>query len=178
MKTREDAIQKIGETLLIIQKVERFLAAILVTMAGDAERQLQRLLLKDKQTLGRLIQYLNKVASVPPDAQAALRRFLDYRNTFVHNLMMQSWFDLDSKSGRKKVDRFTRALLGDARIVLMFALATLQKIRSQSTLNREQGDYIDRITSRIIDTAYPDFGGLTETEYVDKVLAEARACFP
>lgn len=178
MKTRKDAVQQIGEVFLIVQKVERVLAAMLMFMSGDVEKQLQKLLLKDKQTLGRLMQHLNRIASVPSDAQEVLQRFLDSRNTFVHNLIMQSWFDIDSEAGRKEVNRFNRVLLDDARTILHFSVATVSKASYQPTLTKEQGQYIDRVTSRLIDTASLNFGGVTEDEYITKVLVDAKTRFP
>jgi len=49
----------IGDTLLVLQKFERLLAAVLMTMttAADANTKLRKALLRDKETLGRLMSH-------------------------------------------------------------------------------------------------------------------------
>ena len=77
----------VGETMLVLQKVERFLAAVLMHMATPAEvdGKLAKALLRDKETLGRLLDHFGQRTELPPDFALVFESLLRDRNVFVHN---------------------------------------------------------------------------------------------
>ena len=99
MTHRAAALVAVGETMLVLQKVERFLAIVLMNMAtpAEADGKLAKALLRDKETMGRLLEHFSARTELPEDFARVLESLLRDRNVFVHNLFMQPWFDLNTQ---------------------------------------------------------------------------------
>jgi hypothetical protein len=67
MSDRDATVLMIGETLLVLQKFGRFLAAVLMTTVtpADVDAKLRMALLRDKETLGRLMSYFAVRTELP-----------------------------------------------------------------------------------------------------------------
>jgi len=168
----------IGETLLVLQRFERFLVAVLMMMSTPehADRQLRSALLRDKATLGGLIAFFAERVELPEHFASTFDGLLKRRNILVHSLFMETWFDLSSAQGQGRLDSFLAEIRSAAKLAVHVMLSAI----SACTLRSEElevRNYVDRITSRIRQTAEPDFGGLTEDQYTAKVLKNARDQF-
>ena len=106
---RDDTINAdIGRTLLDVQRIERILAGCLMCATGtsSADAQLKKLLERDRETLGRLLNEFRKLVSLPRDFEEALSDLLESRNVFIHRLMIEDWVDLTTPKGRKVLRQF------------------------------------------------------------------------
>lgn len=179
MNDREDVVLMIGETLLIVQKVERFLAMALLAMVSTAnpDENLQKALRRDKETLGRLIRCFSERTELPEHSSDAFDQLLKDQNVFVHDLFMQSWFDLSSSDGCAKAHAFLRGIRASAKVVIKVLMGALKPQDADAARNEQDQRYIDHIVHRVSATALPDFGGLTEDEYIKKIDADVRNNF-
>ncbi|WP_116807337.1 hypothetical protein [Steroidobacter cummioxidans] len=173
-RTRESTVLMIGETLLILQKFEHYLSAVLLSIVtpSEADQRLQKALLRDKETLGRLLRHFAERVDLPEHFDQTLDDLLERRNVFVHNLVMAPWFDLKSERGCVTLDEYMREIRSAAKIALHVMIAVSVK-RPAVGLSDEVQERIDRILSRIRNTAEPYFGELTEAQYVEKVVTNA-----
>lgn len=89
---RDATVQAIGETLLILQRFEKILVAVLLTSVAPTEvdLELQKILLRDKETLGRLLEYFSQRHELPSNFAESFDSPLQRRNIFIHNLIMES----------------------------------------------------------------------------------------
>ena len=179
MTDRASTLEMIGETMLILQKVERFLAAVLMHMAtpGEVDGKLAMALLRDKETLGRLLAHFGERAHLPADFGTAFDSLLRDRNVFVHNLFMQSWFDLDTPGGRATLEEFMRGLRSGARVATKVMMASLTSNELEVARSDRAQSYIESIFRRIDATAHPDVRSCVSDEYVESVREDAQANF-
>lgn len=179
MSTREQAVAAIGETLIVLQKVERFLAAVLMHMADPAEagRRLEKALLRDKETLGRLLAHFGDRVELPPNFAEEFDELLRDRNTFIHDLFMESWFDLNIPNGRAKLDDFLRRIRNRAGIATRVMMASLTDEQTHARRSPASQAYIERIFRRIEATAHPDVQARVNEEYISKVREDAQSSF-
>jgi hypothetical protein len=179
MSGRSKTVLLIGETLLVLQKLERFLAAILMNMATPSEPdgKLSKALLQDKETLGRLIKHFSERNELPQNFATTFEQLLKDRNVFVHALFMQPWFDLNTDDGLARVNEFMRNIRAASKIAIQVMMGSLTPQDTDAERSEETQRYIDNILKRMNDTALPDFGGLSPDEYVAKVQSNAKAAF-
>jgi hypothetical protein len=143
---------------------------------GDIDAKLESVLLQDKATLGKLLRLFAAKVELPPGFQHAFEQTLEQRNVFVHKLFMQPWFDLSSAEGRERVRGFMR----EHRMHLKTVLHVLLGVTSRQGAARGGPAVrarVDAILQRINQTVRPDFGGLSEEEFVDRVLFRAATSF-
>lgn len=179
MSSREQVVLMIGETLLILQKVERFLAMALMNMLSttSSDESLQKALHRDKETLGRLIKHFADRTELPEHFSEAFEKLLKDRNVFAHDLFMQEWFDLSSQSGRTTVDEFLRGIRTSAKIVIKVIMGALTPQDTDAARPERDQKYIDQILHRVNATALPDFGGFSEDGYIQKIDVEVRESY-
>jgi hypothetical protein len=180
MKERErpgEVMVLVGESLIIVQKIERLLAACLMYSASTnpPDERLRALLARDRETMGMLLSHLRRRIEVPDDFERTLDALLRKRNLFVHNLVFCEWFDLSTAEGCDQVEAFLHGLLADCKQCIFVTLGYIIKVKESAGLpDRFDGEYLDRFVSRIVQTARPDFGGRTFEEYVEGVVRTAR----
>jgi hypothetical protein len=176
MSDRDATVLMIGETLLVLQKFERFLAAVLMTMMtpADVDAKLGMALLRDKETLGRLMSYFAVRTELPDRFAETFDVLLERRNVFIHSLFMQPWFNLKTSEGRARLDTYLTGIRGAARTALHIMIGALDGGRPAELRTKESQGYIDKIVLRIRETGEPNFGGLTEEQYTAKVIADAH----
>lgn len=179
MNKRESTVAAIGETMIVLQKVERFLAAVLMHMAApaDAGAKLEKALLRDKETLGRLLAHFAERLDLPANFSAELDALLRDRNIFVHHLFMEPWFDLHTSEGRAKLDDFMRGIQNGARTAAKVMMAVLTAEEKDGGRSPEAQAYIDRVVRRIQETAHPDVQSRVTDEHIEKVREDAQANF-
>lgn len=179
MTTREATLVDLGETLIVLQKVERFLAAVLMHMAAPAEvdGKLEKVLLRDKNTLGQLLTYFGSRVELPSNFETELDALLEDRNIFVHNLFMQSWFDLNTPEGCIKLTEFMRALRSGARTATKVMMASLKPEESDSSRLPEAQAYINRVFARVEETAHPEVRARVNDQYIEGVRQDALSNF-
>jgi hypothetical protein len=179
MNTRETTVAAIGETMIVLQKIERFLAAVLMHMATPAEAgaKLEKALIRDKETLGRLLVHFGERVELPENFAAEFDALLRDRNTFVHNLFMEPWFDLNTPDGLARLDEFMRGLRNGARTATKVMMASLTAKETDAKRAPEAQAYIERVFRRIEETAHPDVQSRVTDQYIDKVREDAQANF-
>ena len=173
---REKTILMVGETMLILQKIEQFLLASLLHMSTgtEADQKFEKVLLRDKETLGRLIDHFSKRFEVPLQFAEAFDDLLERRNLFVHNLAMAPWFDLKSDEGCAVLDDYMREIRVSAKVVLHVLIAAAFD-ETATLASPEVAARKARIVAKLVETAEPDFGGLTEEQYVRRGVVNAEA---
>ena len=107
----QDILTLIGVTLTAVQRAERnigycinfvFQSGPVITLDGlDALEEDAK-----RKTLGQLIQSLRMAITVPETFDQDLRSFLDNRNRFIHRLVHEPEFNMDSSQGRKNLWSF------------------------------------------------------------------------
>ena len=161
----------VGETLIILQKLEALLKAslILASDAAIADQKLRQLLERDKETLGMLLRHMKSRVELPEDFESELECLLCKRNIFIHKMFMEDWFDLKSEAGLRQVKQFTDEILKHAKIAIQIFVGYAQaSIKGKVvSLPAEQGRVFDHIITRIYLTANPDFGDKTPVQYVE-----------
>lgn len=179
MSPRESTILELGETLLILQKVERFLAAVLMHMASPAaiDDKLEKALLRDKETLGQLLKYFGSRVELPPDFATQFEALLRDRNIFVHALFMQPWFDLNTQEGCTRLSEYTKTIRSYARTVTKVMMASLTSTEAGANRSPEVQAYIDRVFARIEKTAHPDVQASVTDQYIEEVRQDALSNF-
>lgn len=172
--SRESAVLMIGETLLLFQKFERLLVAVLLGMVSEneADEYLQKILLRDKQTLGKLLKVFAKRMALPQRFGETLHCLLEQRNLFVHTLLEQPWFDIKTPVGCSNLHVFLSEIRSNMRIalhVLVCSIAMTPSIGESLPTQRRMMEILDRLFA----TAEPDFGDLTKQQYIEKVVKQA-----
>ncbi len=154
MTKYSEATSLIGETLLILQKVEAVIkASLILSFGASADIKFQRLLKEDKQTFGMLLRVMRSIIELPTDFDEDLRQLLHLRNTFVHKLFIEDWFNLRNQQGLNELDIFLKNILNKSgkAIRIFIAFATIKT-------NEDLGENIllfNKIIERIILTATP-----------------------
>lgn len=168
----------IGETLLILQRVEQFVVAALLGMVSpiEADAKLEATLLRDKETLGSLLRRLGERVELPEHFAVTFERLLERRNVFVHKLFMAPWFDLRTEDGLSRVEEFMRGIRADAKVALHVLIAANVASRGRS-ISPEADAGIATILERIEATVEPYFGGLSPEQYIAKVVDNALGQF-
>jgi hypothetical protein len=179
MTDRTATLVSIGETVLVLQKLEHFLAAVLMHMAtpGEADGKLAKALLRDKETLGRLLAHFGDRAELPPEFGSTFESLLRDRNIFVYSLFMQSWFDLDTLEGRGRLEEFMRHLRSRARVATKVMMASLEPRETDVIRSTETQAYIDQVFARINTTAHPDIRARMSDDYIKAVRDDAHENF-
>lgn len=179
MNDRDATVLMIGETLLVLQKFERFLAAVLMaaTTPDEVDSKLRKVLLRDKETLGRLMVYFAARIELPTSFAKTFESLLERRNVFVHGLFMQTWFDLSTPAGRTQIEQFMAETRAAMKVALHVMIAASQPRKESNKDADDERRYIDGIITRINQTAEPYFGGLSEEQFREKVVRNARENF-
>jgi hypothetical protein len=179
MTDRAATLAMVGETMLILQKVERFLAAVLMYMATPAEvnGRLTKALLRDRETLGRLMTYFSERTDLPSDFAVVLEALLRDRNVFVHNLFMQPWFDLNTSEGCARLEEFMRGMRSGAKVATKVMMASLLPHETDAARSPETQSYIDSVFLRIEATAHPQVAARVSDEYIEKVRDDSVTNF-
>jgi hypothetical protein len=179
MSNREKTVLMIGETLLILQKIERFIAMALMNMVSSTnpDEKLAKALHRDRETLGRLISYFAERTELPVHFAEVFETLLKDRNIFVHDLFMQPWFDLSTESGCAEVNEFMRRIRTSAKVVIKVLMGALTPQHTDAIRPERDKKYIDQILHRVNATALPDFGGRSEGEYIESVSADVKVRF-
>ncbi|WP_156924407.1 hypothetical protein [Derxia gummosa] len=176
--TRDFTVLMIGETVLVLQKFEHYLAAVLLSMvtASEADQKLQKVLLRDKETLGRLMKHFAERTELPEHFSDTFDELLEKRNLFVHNLFMAPWFDIKTPDGCSRLQEYMKEIRVAAKVAfhVMIAVSLGRPAVPQS---KEVEQRIAHILDRIQATAEPYFGELTEEQYVAKVVQNAVETF-
>ena len=177
MSDRVATLTMVGETMLVLQRVERFLAAVLmhIATAVEVDGKLAKALLRDRETLGRLLEHFGQHAELPLDFAFVFETLLRDRNTFVHSLFMEPWFDLDTPEGCGRLEEFMRVLRGRAKIVTKVMMASLTPKEADAPRSIETQSYIDSIFLRIENTAHPSVRARVSEQYIDEVRRDATA---
>ena len=166
----------IGETMIMMQKLEALVKLCLLVVHGyqNLDSAVQKALALEKKTLGNLITAIKQKVVIPSENYEVLAKVLAKRNLFIHELFMQPFFDIHNVDGLKLVNDFCHDLLKQSRqaIITLFAFCINSEVRVH--LNGEEAEYFDKIMSRIVETARPDFGGLTLEQYIDKMQDEVN----
>jgi hypothetical protein len=175
MTNRASTLTMLGETMLVLQKVERFLAAVLMHMAtpAEADGKLAKALLRDKETLGRLLNHFGERTDLPSDFALVFESLLRDRNVFVHSLFMQPWFDLNTPEGCTRLEDFMRALRTGAKIATKVMMAALTPKETDAPRSSETQSYIDSVFLRIEETAHPDVRARVSDQYIDRVREDS-----
>jgi len=158
---------RIGNVLIIIQKMEALLKASIIASLGssDADNKLSKILNEDKLTLGMLLQQMKLRVELPDTFSATLIEFLHLRNLFIHKLFLQDWFDLKTSEGLITIEKFLSTLLSKGAIAIRIFVAFGSKSNSQ--LSKENINMFDKLIERIILTANTDFGDKSFEQYTD-----------
>lgn len=172
----------LGEIILMLQKVEALLrASLLLVGAGDkTDSKLAKLLDRDHQTMGMLINGMKEQVELPNDFATTLDHLLRDRNILVHELFLQNWYDLKSESGLKRINSFLEEILNNASLAcrIILAFATMEKKKSiKDSLSEKHCEIYDHIINRIFVTAEPDFGDKTPDEYLEFFSEQVRSEF-
>ena len=177
--SEDETYQSIGEVLLGVQTIERMLAGCLMCSrsASSAESKLRKLLQRDRECLGDLLNEFRKVASLPEDFEETLKDFLESRNVFVHRLLAEDWVDINTAKGRKVLQEFLWDLM-DKCIVVKRILLGYMLVVSQGNhqLDSEAEEYIRKISWGIARTSTVLFDDLPE-DYFGDLFAEVRDQF-
>ncbi|MAO65318.1 MAG: hypothetical protein CL666_09995 [Balneola sp.] len=172
---------KIGETLLLLQKIEALLRASLYGVGNTKDTKLAKLLDRDHQTMGMLINGMKRQVELPEDFATTLDHLLRDRNILVHELFLQNWFDLKSESGLKQTNLFLNQIIENAsvvlRIVIAFVLSIEENNSTINSLSEKKRKIYDHIINRINVTSEPDFGEKTPDEYFDAFSDQVRKKF-
>jgi len=178
METVKD-IQKsthelIGETMIMMQKLEALVKLSLLVLHGrqNLDAEVRKVLALEKKTLGNLITAIKQSVIISSEKYEVLSRVLAKRNLFIHELFMQPFFDIHNIEGLKLVNGFCHDLLEQSRHAVITLLALCINNQTRVHLNNEEAGYFDKIVSRIVEAARPDFGNLTFEEYMNKIQEE------
>lgn len=173
-KIRDNAVFMLGETLLIIQKFEQLLVAVLLNIVSnsDVDKKFEQALIRDKETLGKLLKYFATHAQLPEHFTDTFDGLLERRNVLVHKLFMEPWFDLKTEDGCARLQDFLREIRARAKVAVYVMMASIPE---NSAVSKSSGadERLGHILERIYVTAEPNFGDLTADQYVAKVQQEA-----
>ena len=179
MSHRAATLVLVWETMLVLQKVERFLAIVLMNMATPAEPdgKLEKALLRDKQTMGQLMKHFADRTELPEHFALTFESLLQDRNVFVHNLFMQPWFDLNSEDGCLRLEGFMRNLRGSAKVAMNVMMASLIPKDTDAPRSEDAQQYVNNVLTRINQTLHPDVKALAASDYAERTSTNARANF-
>lgn len=92
---------ELGRALLVVQYFERYLAKCLkiVGFADGSKTSTSALFALDRATLGRLMAEFRKKLDLPEDFASSFSELLAARNTLIHTLQSEPWFDLSTQQG-------------------------------------------------------------------------------
>lgn len=166
----------IGETMIIMQKLEALVKLCLLVIHGqrNLDAAVQRVLALERKTLGNLIAAIKERVVIPIEEYEILLEVLKKRNLFVHELFMQPFFDVHTADGLNQVDDFCHELLKQSRRAIVTLLAFSSNRETLVHLNDKDAGLFDKIMSRIVETARPDFGNLTIEQYINKIQEEVN----
>jgi hypothetical protein len=136
---------------------------------SEADQKLKKVLLRDKETLGRLIRHFAERTTLPENFSEIFDSLLEQRNLFVHNLFMAPWFDLKTPKGCARLQEYMRNIRSATRVALHVMIATAQE-RPANFQASEVKERIDLIVDRIEKVVEPYFGDLTEEQYVARAV--------
>lgn len=157
------AFAKIGYVLLNLQATERVVKrAVQIAMPREIyvfASMEEKLLAADfERPLGAFLHELRKRAELHTEVDALLTRFLESRNTFIHNISQPEGWCLQTEAGLAVVDRQLRTLLDDSKEVRALFLGLLHSWKIQVGLPTAEweeqafeamaGKYEGRIMSR------------------------------
>jgi len=123
--SQEETAAQIGYLLLLTQDAEHSIVTLIGTMYPEGKPTWEEIEKLNKETLGKLIVKLKERVEMPDAFIGLLEGFLEHRNLFVHRLGQQSWFSLNSESGRDKIWDFIESyskFLTEAHRVVQAAL--------------------------------------------------------
>lgn len=168
----------IGETLVMLQKFEQLTVAFLLCTVSesDVDRRLEKLLLRNKEVLGKLLKELSARTSLPDHFSEDLDSLLEMRNIFVHKLFLEPSFALNSPDGRLEIDGFMEGMRYKLKLALYVLLGAVCKMKNFQ-MSSEAVARFKFIIDRIGATSGRDFGGLAEDAYIEKVLNTAIGIF-
>lgn len=148
-------LTQIGYVFLQIQRAEKTVKlAVLVVMPAAADLfapLIERLEPKKrKPPLGPFLNKLRSRATVHPDIEQLLARYLDNRNRFVHNLSEVEGWSLTTHAGCVAASRFLNGLLDDAQEVRAIFRAMLHAYQLQTNMptTEEDGREFDELVSK------------------------------
>jgi len=102
----------IGVCLLYVQGAERALKNAIEIVLKDGRANIEgQTEAERKRTLGDLVRELRKLAKIERGFRDTLYRFLNMRNTFIHNFAELPGRDLDTEKGREAATKFLAELL-------------------------------------------------------------------
>jgi hypothetical protein len=179
MSSHLDTTSRIGGTLIMLQKIEALLRAVLILATKDSkpDLKLRKLLRGDRQTMGMLLNHLSNRVDLPQDFADTLEGLLEKRNTFIHKLFLEEWFDLKTQDGLDRVNEFITDLLAagsiSIRVCVGYTIACTTD--EKPTLPPAEREMFDHIIKRIFSTAMPDFGKKTPDEYIADFTEAVRS---
>ncbi|MCO5152573.1 MULTISPECIES: hypothetical protein [unclassified Shinella] len=117
-----EALTRMGQMLIQMQVLEKLVSLSLTFPLRDVGvKTLDALFAAEaknkKATIGRLIVALKSRVDLDDDFATMLDRFLDYRNTFVHDLDRMGGFDWQSDSGIARMHDFLDTLASDTEFI-------------------------------------------------------------
>lgn len=128
---------KIGYVFLHIQDTEKVVKLVMQWVL-PAEKDLLAVLLgsvnkvERKKPLGYFLTALRERATINNDIDQLLTRYLDNRNSFVHNLKDVDGWSLKTEEGCMAANRFLSSLLSESKEVRLIFLGLLQAWKIQS----------------------------------------------
>jgi hypothetical protein len=129
-----------GVCLLHVQMAERVLGGAVELVLRDPTLTLSKLMEQTerdrKRTLGEFLKELRSRARLEPKFKDKLWRFLQMRNTFVHNLSEVPGLNAHTEQGRKVAREFLVELLFLA-ISLTFVFLTLFSVSAREDFGKE-----------------------------------------
>jgi len=151
-ETPEEIFAEIGCRLVLLQDLEMYLAFVAkVIFESDSEKAREAILKADNKTMGQLLNALRSKVEISHDFDAALKRTLEARNTFVHEF--SHIFNLKSESGIRKAVNFLIKSMDDLEEVSNTLRAAIV------IFGREKGVFDDELESN-----WRKYGDLTQLE--------------
>ncbi|PRG53434.1 hypothetical protein [Burkholderia gladioli] len=168
----------IGETLVSLQAFEQLLVAFLLSTVSESEadQKLEQLLLRNKETLGRLLKELSTRTTLPEHFAPDFDSLLEMRNVFIHRLLLEPRFSLNSSEGRVALDAFMKNIRAKLKLAIYVLLGAMLQTPSTEMSLRAAARF-GHIIRRIDVTSTRDFGGLSEDAYIDEVVRTAVALY-
>lgn len=110
-EAQRDILRQVGLTLFSVQGIEQTLRFVLnFVFPRDAAASLKDLLDGSnedrRKTLGSFIHELRKRATVDPEFEKMLLKFLECRNRFVHHIFHERGFGMGDEAGIRAVQGF------------------------------------------------------------------------
>ena len=131
---------KIGYVFLHVQSTEKAVKLVM-QIAMPCEQDLfasltERLVAKERQRpLGPFLHELRSRATLHPDIEELLSRYLSSRNRFVHNVSEVEGWSLKTEAGCAVANDFLNGLLADSKEVRSVFIGLLHSWKVQSGLD-------------------------------------------